>query len=219
MAKSRWRAFKFWVFEHIGVPILWRLMQIHARTLRVRIEGQEHLDALLDEPFVICCGHGDMIGFAVSLMRLKWPHRRRTTMLTSPSRDGRLNAWVIKRFGGEVVWGSSSKRAREGLLGMHRALEHGRVVALAVDGPRGPAWQAKEGSAHLAMQAKVPLLAMTFSPGRAWTLGDWASTTVPWPFTSVMARISPPHEVTDVAEGTAWLTETLREMRGLTPAK
>jgi lysophospholipid acyltransferase (LPLAT)-like uncharacterized protein len=179
----------------------------------VRWEGRERWEGVRDGPLILGFWHGDMVALALSLRFCGRGEAKRTCMLSSPSRDGRVNARFMELLGCEVVLGSSASRGAEALLGLHHALHCGKRVGLAVDGPRGPRWEAKPGAAHLSKKSGAPILPFTVTASRAWTLGDWAQTQIPKPFATLTIRVGEARAVEEVEAGTAWLTETLRALR------
>lgn len=198
---------------HVGVHVFWALGAIHARTLRLRWEGREHWEGVRDRPLILAFCHSDMVCLAMGLRFYGRREARRTTMLSSPSRDGRINGRFMELIGCEVVYGSSAKRPAAALLGLHRTLAGGRRVGLAVDGPLGPRHEAKPGAAHLSKETGAPILPLTVTASSAWTLPDWAGTAVPRPFSTLTVHVAEPQLVDDVEQGTARLTETLRALR------
>jgi lysophospholipid acyltransferase (LPLAT)-like uncharacterized protein len=116
--------------------------------------------------------------------------------MTSASSDGRLQARILRRFGIESVTGSSSRQAASGLLGLVRALRSGVHVAVALDGPRGPSYQAKGGAVQLARSCGRPIVAVRAEVSSAWVIrGTWDAFVVPLPFARVTITYLDPLEV------------------------
>ncbi len=66
-------------------------------------------------------------------------------------------------------------------------------VALALDGPHGPAGVIKPGAFYLAKATKTPLVAMDTRIDRTFRLAwRWDRFEVPWPFAQATIRLSPP---------------------------
>jgi lysophospholipid acyltransferase (LPLAT)-like uncharacterized protein len=83
------------------------------------------------------------------------------------------------------VRGSSSRGAREGLLGLKHIIDQGRTAIFTADGPRGPIYRTKMGPIKLAQMTGAPIGAFHLEPERAWTLGSWDHFLVPKPFTRI----------------------------------
>jgi len=113
-------------------------------------------------------------------------------VLVSKHRDGRFIADVVRRFGVEVVHGSSSKDgsardvASKGGAASVRALlavlEGGEHVLITPDGPRGPARRAAPGVAQLAALSGAPVMPVGAQTSRRRRLPTWDRMVVPFPF-------------------------------------
>ncbi len=106
-------------------------------------------------------------------------------ILISRSFDGELVTRVLRMFGFDAVRGSSSRGAREGLLGLTRIIESGRTAIFTADGPRGPIYRTKMGPIKLAQVTGAPIGAFHLEPERAWTMRSWDRFLVPKPFTRI----------------------------------
>lgn len=111
--------------------------------------------------------------------------RSQAVILISRSFDGELITRILKTFGFDAVRGSSSRSAREGLMGLVRVIEAGRTAIFTADGPRGPIYQTKMGPIKLAQVTGAPIGAFHLEPERAWTLQSWDRFLVPKPFTRI----------------------------------
>jgi lysophospholipid acyltransferase (LPLAT)-like uncharacterized protein len=107
-------------------------------------------------------------------------------ILISRSFDGELIARTVERLGFVAVRGSSSRGGAAGLMAMQQAFADGRLVAITADGPRGPKYVAKPGTAQLAQLTHSPVCAFHVLPQRAWTLKSWDSFLIPKPFSRVV---------------------------------
>lgn len=112
---------------------------------------------------------------------------RRThgTILISRSFDGELITRTLGLFGFRAVRGSSSRSAREGLLGLKNVIESGRPAIFTADGPRGPIYQTKMGPIKLAQMTGARIGAFHLEPKSAWTMRSWDRFLVPKPFTRI----------------------------------
>jgi lysophospholipid acyltransferase (LPLAT)-like uncharacterized protein len=118
------------------------------------------------------------------------------TILISPSFDGELIARTLKRLGFCPVRGSSSRGGAIGLRNMQLAYAEGHCCAITADGPRGPIYIAKPGTARLAQSVGEPASdgkpAGTWvgcfhnQPDRAWQLRSWDRFLIPKPFSRVV---------------------------------
>ena len=106
-------------------------------------------------------------------------------ILISHSFDGELITRILRMFGFDAVRGSSSRGAREGLLGLAHVIESGRTAIFTADGPRGPIYRTKMGPVKLAQITGAPIGAFHLQPQRAWILKSWDRFLIPRPFTRI----------------------------------
>lgn len=102
--------------------------------------------------------------------------------LVSQHRDGRSIGEIVRRFGIEPVFGSTSRGGGAGLLQLVRLVRSGAMIGITPDGPRGPRRTAAAGIAHLAALAGTPVLPCGASMSHRIILGTWDRMTLPLPF-------------------------------------
>ena len=107
-------------------------------------------------------------------------------ILISRSFDGELITRILLQFGFGAVRGSSSRGAREGLLGLKGVIESGNAAIFTADGPRGPIYQTKMGPIKLAQMTGAPIGAFHLEPEHAWVMRSWDRFLVPKPFTRIV---------------------------------
>ena len=116
-------------------------------------------------------------------------HRRRPIdLMISKSRDGDWLAHTIRHWGYRAIRGGSSSGGLAAFLSARRSIDGGRIVAIAVDGPRGPAGSIQPGAQKLSALSKAPLLAVRVEASRAWHLSSWDAFMIPKPFAKVVVR-------------------------------
>lgn len=164
------------------------LLNVWVRTLRVKWVGKHRLEHAAESPRVFAFWHGQQM--ALLAARPRWP----IVTLVSWSRDGVVQASVMRTLGFDVVRGSSSRGGAAGLRGVLRAVEAGADAALAVDGPRGPARHVKPGALALARRTGARLLPVASAANRALVLGAWDAFELPLPFSTVAVAIGPAFE-------------------------
>jgi len=107
-------------------------------------------------------------------------------VLVSASKDGRMLATALEHFGFQTVKGSSHRRAVAGLLAAMRLVKEGNKFTMAVDGPRGPLFEVKEGIAHLSQKSGCPIVPVKAHPRWAYVFRrSWSRTALPLPFSRV----------------------------------
>ena len=107
-------------------------------------------------------------------------------ILISRSFDGELITRVLRLFGFDAVRGSSSRGAREGLLGLKETIESGKPAIFTADGPRGPIYQTKMGPIKLAQMTGARDWRVSSATGARVDHGSWDRFLVPMPFTRIV---------------------------------
>jgi hypothetical protein len=160
-------------------------------TLRWRVEGLEHFDAIVRggrQP-IMAFWHGRI------LPATYYFRRRGIVVITSENFDGEWIAGIIERFGYGTARGSSSRGAKKALLQLRREMDAGHPAGFTIDGPRGPARVAQPGAVWLAKATGNPVLPFHLEADRHWTLNSWDRTQIPRPFATVAISMGEPFEV------------------------
>jgi lysophospholipid acyltransferase (LPLAT)-like uncharacterized protein len=192
MSVSDWRSSWFKRFQVTAIAALgYPLINLLGRTLRWRVEGMEHLDAILAsrrQP-VMAFWHGRILT-ATYFFR-----RRGIVVITSENFDGEWIARIIEKFGYGTARGSSSRGAKKAMIQLVRAMGEGKAAGFTLDGPRGPAHIAQPGALWLASRTGNPLLPFHLEASSYWTLNSWDRTQIPKPFSTVALAIGKPLEI------------------------
>lgn len=109
--------------------------------------------------------------------------------MISESRDGELMARVARFLNYRVVRGSSTHGAGA-IRKLLDPLKNGQFVAMALDGPKGPARVAKPGSAWLAQKAGVPFWLVKVDYSLKISLNSWDKTKIPLPFSKIVIHVN-----------------------------
>lgn len=128
--------------------------------------------------------------------------------LASRDRDGEIVARLLGRMGYAVARGSSTRGGRAGYRQLARALEAGRGVIIAGDGPRGPRRALKGGAARLAAHAGGGVTAVAAAASAGWRLRSWDRFVIPAPGATVFVSLGRVPSGEDV--GTADIETALR---------
>lgn len=168
--------------------IVWALLWLVSRTWRFESIAE---DGAVPLPYgegagaeIYCFWHQCVLPCAVYF------RRTRATILISRSFDGELITRILGLFGFRAVRGSSSRSAREGLLGLKRVIESGEPAIFTADGPRGPIYRTKMGPIKLAQLTGAPIGAFHLEPEHAWVMNSWDRFLVPKPFTRIVVSWS-----------------------------
>lgn len=107
-------------------------------------------------------------------------------IMVSHSRDGALVTRALQLLGFKVFRGSSSRGGANGLKGLASWIKAGHQVSVAVDGPRGPAFEVKPGVIELARRTEKPIVPVRAFTKSAWILSNtWNEGYLPKPFATV----------------------------------
>jgi len=171
--------------------VAYPLVNALGHTLRWRVEGLRHLDAVhaSGRQPVMAFWHGRILP-ATFYFR-----RRGIVVITSENFDGEWIARIIERFGYGTARGSTSRGGLRAMLQLVRDMQQGRAAGFTLDGPRGPARVAQRGALWLARTTGNPVLPFHLEASRAWTLRSWDRTQIPKPFSDVALVVGEPMNV------------------------
>ena len=128
--------------------IVWALLWIVGLTWRFEVIAEEGVIPVVfgqkPGPEIYCFWHQCVLPCTMYF------RRSGAVILISRSFDGELITRILRMFGFDAVRGSSSRGAREGLLGLKNVIETGRTAIFTADGPRGPIYETKMGPIKLA---------------------------------------------------------------------
>jgi lysophospholipid acyltransferase (LPLAT)-like uncharacterized protein len=192
-----WKASRRKRFEIAAISAVgYRLIQLLGGTLRWRIEGFEHFDA------IAAAGHQPIMAFwhGRILPATYYFRRRGIVVITSENFDGEWIARIIERFGFGTARGSSSRGGLKALLQLTRDMTAGKPAGFTVDGPRGPARVAQPGAVWLAKATGNPVLPFHLEARKHWTLNSWDRTQIPKPFSTVSIVVGEPFYVPQDAD-------------------
>jgi lysophospholipid acyltransferase (LPLAT)-like uncharacterized protein len=165
-------------------PVVWLLLRVIGLTWRFEAIAEEGVTPLVGGmgagAEIFCFWHQCVLPCAV------YYRKTGATILISRSFDGELITRILGMLGFHAVRGSSSRGAREGLLGLKDVIESGRPAIFTADGPRGPIYQTKMGPIKLAQMTGARIGAFHLQPERAWVMGSWDRFLVPKPFTRIV---------------------------------
>lgn len=159
-----------------------------------RVIGAKNVDCLLAEKTTVlpCYWHQQTVfcvHFLLGLMR----RGLNLGFLVSPSRDGEIGAKIFKFWGAKVLRGSSSATGAQALRDIYLAVSRDNLsVATTPDGPRGPAFEFKQGWVTLAKLTGKPILPIAYAANKAWTLDTWDKLVIPKPFARVVIAVGQP---------------------------
>jgi hypothetical protein len=175
----------------------WAMMSLWSSTVRIRFVDRDIPEGLRAQ------GRNIIYAFWHGRQFLLFYVYRKTGIVipASESRDGEIQAGIIGRFGLGVVRGSSKRKGAQALLGLVDALRSGKDIAIAVDGPRGPVYEVKQGITYIAGKLSIPIVPLSVAAKRAWVLEKiWDKYLLPVPFTECVILYGEPIIVNGIGE-------------------
>ena len=175
----------------------WTLISLLSRTVRTRFVNKE-IPLRLKEK-----GNNCIYAFWHGRQFLLFHNHRNSGIVipASESRDGEIQAGILRRFGFDVVRGSSKRKGDRALLGLVDGLRKGQDIALAVDGPRGPIYEVKQGVTYLGGKLHKPIVPVSTSAKRFWIIEKiWDKYLIPFPFTEGVIVYGEPVIVQGISE-------------------
>jgi lysophospholipid acyltransferase (LPLAT)-like uncharacterized protein len=170
------------------IPILGPpLLRLLSRTWKLTEIDHEHYEEVQRQPgYLATMWHGRML--------VPLPAYRDQTLrvLVSPSDDGSLAALLLRRFGYEVIRGSTNESPLRALRQMLRALKEGGSIVITPDGPRGPRHSMNAGPAWISRATGFPVIPVGCVCDRAWRMNSWDRFTIPKPGAHITLVFAPP---------------------------
>jgi len=195
-----------WLYQHIFPSIGWVFIKLWTKTLKIQVHGEKNIDTLRKkgQKIVYVFWHGRQF------ILVQYMAHKHICIMSSTSRDGRLQASILSKFGYEIAFGSSHKSPVRALVGMVGKMREGWDAAFAVDGPRGPIYKVKPGAVFLAKKMNAVIIPLTFSSNRFIDLTAWDKYRLPLPFSTCQFIMGDPIYPTESLEGSTIMTDCKR---------
>lgn len=144
--------------------IAFLLVRLIGMTLRYKLHFESNSDkdffykcynqkkVTQDTKYLLAFFHQD------ELCLLNFFRNRNMSVLISISKDGEIMSNAAFWLGYKPVRGSSSRRAVSGLIAAIKKVKNGYKMAFAVDGPRGPIFEVKEGVTAVAKKTDTVII-------------------------------------------------------------
>lgn len=128
--------------------------------------------------------------------------------IISHSRDGEMQTRIFKKFGFQVIRGSSGRGGERALIESIRELRKGAEMAITPDGPRGPTGIVQEGVLLMSKKTGCQLIPVGSASRRAFYAPTWDSYAIPWFFSRAVFVFGEPIVVPSDADA-----EKIEEIR------
>lgn len=164
-----------------AAPALWRTLRA-----TVRLVPRDVVAAGAASPAIFACLHRDI------LPSLLFVEAARPRLLVSGSEDGEILVRALRGTEFRFVRGATGEGGGRALVELRRVLDAGESVGIAVDGPKGPFGEIRDGVGQLARLTGAPVVPLAAEPSCALRLRTWDRTVVPLPGTRVRMRMGLP---------------------------
>jgi len=175
------------------IPLLvYLLVKLVNKTLRLKVIGEESVMQLKQKGkrMIYASWHGRQF------ILVPYMGNRNIAVMTSLSRDGEYQSKILKRFGYRVFRGSYTRGGVRGLLGLIKEIRAGYDTGFAVDGPRGPIYEPKEGIIFFAQKEKGYVVPLTAGAKKKWIFEKaWDKFQFPYPFTQAIIIFGQPYQI------------------------
>lgn len=164
------------------------LIFLLGKSLRIKWVGTENLVPVRKkgQRVIYAFWHGRML-------ILPFSHRwQKIHVLISQHRDGELIARIINIFGFGSVRGSTTRGGTKAIFQMADKNLDGYDVAVTPDGPKGPRYEVQPGVIYIAQRSGMPIIPVTNSAKKRWTLKSWDNFIIPKPFSKATIILGEP---------------------------
>jgi lysophospholipid acyltransferase (LPLAT)-like uncharacterized protein len=187
---------KYFFLNTLLTSIIFYLLDLYTKTLRVRFEGTDKIQKHLEKGgrIIISSWHQRFFGGFFLPRIFKWS----PCIMISQSRDGDFISKVVQHIGWIPVRGSSSRGGKKALRVLAEGVIEHRIGGHIVDGPTGPPRVIKPGLISLARSADAVICPGIVSYENAWIMNSWDHFLIPKPFSRVLFRFGPIFSVPEI---------------------
>lgn len=167
-------------------------MHLLSLTCRFQLEGLEEFCSLAkNEKCILMLWHNRLALVPFILSRFT-PYIHYAAVV-SGSRDGEILSKIIHSFehGNTIRVHHQSRHEALRLLIRH-VEEKKSVVIITPDGPRGPRYEMKPGTALAALETQAYVVSLNWEAKSFWELKTWDRMRLPKPFTTIRVRFHSP---------------------------
>lgn len=171
------------------------LLTVICETIRLKEKGFDLVSERFAQPHqsvIFAFWHNRIFYLTYYLARRFVRPGHKLVVLSSLSWDGEIMACLESKLGATVVRGSTSRRAKRGILELCRMARPnkkgqsaGYSPVLTVDGPRGPKYQIQPGIIFVAQKTGLPIVPISYQPSRCYIFNSWDNFILPLPFSRI----------------------------------
>ena len=181
------KKFQIFILSWLLHVFLWFIL----KTCKIKVINEDVFNDAVKSPnpVFICCWHRYFI-YAAHYFNIT---KKSIWAVSSTHRDSEILAHILVRWGFQLIRGSSRRGWRHVLTRMMALYkDKNTIIAITNDGPTGPPFVAKKGSASLAHKAGAQMIAISGVSSGFWSLKSWDKTQIPKPFSTIYLRFSKP---------------------------
>ena len=169
---------KDWIHIHILPVFAWFFFHILTFSFKIRFFGSQNIELIRqnNENIIFAAWHGRQFLLIPCLPK------QHLCAMSSTSRDGMMQANILRKFHFSVIPGSSKKAPARALIGNIRKIQSGFDTVIAVDGPTGPIYKVKPGAIFMSKKTGSPIIPVVFSANPSIELSAWDRYMLPLPF-------------------------------------
>ncbi len=169
---------------------LYLFVKILNFTYRYNVIGKENFQKAKDQSpyktFVVAVFHQNIVSALTFFIG------KSMALIVSASKDGEFFTLACEKMGHVVARGSTSRNGKAALLECIKNMKNGYEAAMAVDGPRGPAFVVKPGTVEMARVTQSAVIPWTAIPENAWHFRSWDKFRLAKPFTKINVLVGEP---------------------------
>jgi lysophospholipid acyltransferase (LPLAT)-like uncharacterized protein len=187
--EERWENPFYTAAFRIKYMLVSLIVFIISATIKIKVTGFKGLlnGNNLERPVILAIWHSGLLLPTFAYRKAK------IVTFVSTSKDGDLLLKLLYLLGYNTIRGSSSRRGAMGLLECIREVRAGSNAAFAVDGPRGPVYEAKPGIVMLAQKTNAYIVPVGSAYARSYkTKKAWDKSEFPYPFSRAAMHVAEP---------------------------
>lgn len=169
---------KHFLYKSIYPKMGYLFIKVLSSTIRIQTYGEERINDLrkMNQRIVFIFWHGRQF------LLVQHQANKGICIMSSTSRDGRLQAKILSQFNYKIAFGSSGKSPVRALVGAIQKMREGFDLAMTVDGPRGPIYKVKPGALFLAKKMGTVIVPVVTTAYPFIQLKSWDKYILPLPF-------------------------------------
>ena len=177
------------LLSNLKLSFLTLLIKLLYGSCRWHVSGFNHVENLLNtkSSFIMAFWHGNLL---IPYYKLAKQH---FNALAGFHKDAELSVQIGVRLGWKFLRGSSSQKGSAVFQQMVEMLSSSdNVLAITVDGPKGPARIPKPGAVRAAQKTGVLIIPAAGRSRRSWGFTNWDTFHVTKPFTRIELKFGEP---------------------------